>query len=129
MLWVLKCSDKTNTHSTAIAIMSDAPSSPNVVILKTCPTAGWVMNNRIEVEKMIKDQCGEDTVVEHQCGLPFTVDTVVNGQTKRECLPLYFCCPWFLSASMCKGALEKTANGAKEMNESGGSPVSQDMDM
>ena len=46
--------------------MSDAPSSPNVVILKTCPTAGWVMNNRIEVEKMIKDQCGEDTVVEHQ---------------------------------------------------------------
>jgi len=30
---------------------------------------------------------------------------------------------------MCKGALEKTANGAKEMNESGGSPVSQDMDM
>jgi len=87
------------------------------VIVKSCPTAGWVMNNRIPLEEQIKKDMGEDTIVKHRVGLLFHVGVEVDGKKTRECLPAYFCCPSFLSRSMCKKSLENTVSEVKNLCE------------
>ena len=47
--------------------------------------------NRFPLEKAIKAEMGEDTVVVHKVGVPFTTSTSIDGKSSKvECLPLYY---------------------------------------
>jgi len=64
---------------------------------------------------------GEDTIVEHKCGIPLTVASIVDGKKgKRECLPMYYnnCCHR-CGLDVC-GGYEKTAKLAAAAK--GGAP-------
>ena len=68
-------------------------------------------------------------VVEHKCGLPFMVYSIVDGKkSAKECLPLYFFCPGCVSKRLCKGALDKTADLAIAASNAGGGPKAEAME-
>ena len=71
------------------------------------------MGNRYAIADAIKKEMGEDTQVVHGMAYPFTVVSEVDGQMGvRECLPMYFNCPVFVSKCMCAGSIEHTAKNA-----------------
>ena len=68
------------------------------------------MGNRHYIAEAIKAEMGQDTVVKHALAAPFTVVSETDGKTgQRECLPMYFNCPGFVSQSIMPGSLTKTA--------------------
>lgn len=83
------------------------------------------MGNIIPIEAAIKAEMGESTVVKKTCGIPLTVTVTADGKSKRECLPLYFCCPFCMSKCICQPALTKTAKNATEV--AGGAPQGAEM--
>ena len=70
---------------------------------------------------------GDDTVVNHTCGIPFTVVASIDGKKgKRECLPMYYnnmCAPCGVS---CCGGHDKTAKHAAAIK--GGAPAVDEME-
>ena len=85
--------------------------------------------NRFPLEKAIKAEMGEDTVVIHKKGPFFKVSSVVDGKTSKvECLPMYYnnclaCC----GINCCPAAITKTALNAKALTAAGG-PTSDEME-
>lgn len=71
---------------------SDKEGGP-VVVISTCPTGGWVMNNRKRIEAEVLKKM-PNAKVKHTCALCFTDVTSVDGKKgKRDCCPMLFCCP------------------------------------
>mmetsp|Transcript_44040 Transcript_44040/g.115721 ORF Transcript_44040/g.115721 Transcript_44040/m.115721 type:complete len:85 (+) Transcript_44040:145-399(+) len=82
------------------------------------------MGNRHPLEEAIKKEMGAQTTVVHKIGLPFTVQSDVNGKAgERECLPMYYNTPGCIASKICPGALEKTAKKAA----AAGTPASEEM--
>ena len=78
----------------------------------SCPTGGWIMNNRKRVEKeIIKNH--PDAIISHSCGYPFTIMVSTNGvKGKRDCAFPLFCCPSFITLCSAKkyGTIEYVPN-------------------
>ena len=64
--------------------------------INSCPTGGWVMNNRKRVEEEILKK-HPNAKISHSCGYPFTIMVSNNGTNgKRHCAFPLFCCPSFI---------------------------------
>ena len=88
-------------------------SKPKICI-STCPTGGWVFNNRKRIEGEIRQQ-HPDAVISHSCACPFTAVVSVDGKKgKRDCLPLMFCCP------SCLGCCDAKKYATKDFVPVGG---------
>ena len=83
--------------------------------------------NRFPIAKAIKAEMGDDTVVVHKCGMPFTVQSSIDGKKgKLECLPLYYHnCLAPCGVNCCPGAIKATALNAKAIATTGGPEVAQ----
>ena len=80
--------------------------TPLVVDLYTCPTGGWVLGNRHTMEAAIREELGQDVVVRHGVGAPFTAVCAINGKKgKREIGPFLFCLPAFASNACCDASV------------------------
>ena len=86
------------------------------------------MGNKYPIEAAIKEEMGQDTIVQHTCAMPLTVQSSIDGKAgKKECLPGYFNCPFCVSSMMCGGAIKQTAMNAKAIKE-GGAPDTDQME-
>ena len=71
--------------------------SKEKITIFSCPTGGWVMNNRKRVESEIL-KVHPNAEVSHSCGYPFTIMVSNNGvDGKRHCAFPLFCCPSFVT--------------------------------
>lgn len=85
-----------------------------------------MLGNKHAVEQAIKEKLGADTVVEHKCGIPFTVVSSIGGNKgKRECLPPYYNNCYNCGCKNC-GGQEKTADYAAAI--AGGGPAAASME-
>jgi hypothetical protein len=66
--------------------------APQQICINSCPTGGWLMNNRKRIEKEMRAKYPNATIT-HAVGLPFTISVTSDGkQSKRSCgFPLFFC--------------------------------------
>ena len=71
---------------------------------------------------------GEDTVVIHKCGMPFSVQSEIDGKKgEKECLPMYYnnmLAPCGINP--CPGAIKETAKKAAAIK--GGGPDAEEME-
>ena len=60
--------------------------SPKKICINSCPTGGWVMNNRRRIEKEMRIAYPEAEIT-HAVGMPFTVSISADGQRSKRCTP------------------------------------------
>ena len=63
------------------------------VTLYSCPTGGWLLGNRFELERSIKAACGQNVEVKHKVGCLLSSTLEVDGQSKRQLAPLAMILP------------------------------------
>lgn len=83
--------------------------------------------NRFPIEKAIKEEMGENVKVIHKIGIPFTVQSEIDGKKgKLECLPMYYNnCLAPCGIHCCPGAIKNTALNAKAIKVSGAPPIDE----
>ena len=67
--------------------------SSSKVTLYSCPTGGWLLGNRFEMENAIKSECAGDVEVEHKVGCILTSTVVVDGKSQQQFAPLAMLVP------------------------------------
>lgn len=73
--------------------MANPNPNPKKVTLYSCPTGGWLMGNRFELERSIKISCGKDVEVQHKVGCLLSSTIEVDGQSKQQIAPLAMILP------------------------------------
>ena len=94
-------------------------SAPKKICINTCPTGGWVMNNRKRIEAEMRTKY-PDAEISHAVALPFTVSITSDGQRSKRSLGLpMFCCP---SCCGIGDAKKFTGEDYVKINNVGGAP-------